>query len=99
MDKKTNIILETYYNSKQQTIDLSALEERITILEQKVYNKRLPQIKMIPFASKAQNRNYPLHQENIDLLEEVKSQNPYLMSKDIINTALFIGLTELKENM
>ena len=54
---------------------------------------------MIPFASKAQNRNYPLHQENIDLLEEVKSQNPYLKTKDIINTALFIGLTELKQNM
>ena len=99
MDKKTNIILETYYNSKQQTIDLSALEERITILEQKVYNKGLPQAKLIPFTSKAQDRNYPFHQEIVDLLEEVKKQNPHLKVKDIINTALFIGLTELKENM
>ena len=50
--------------------------------------------KPMSFNSKAQQRNYPLHQEVIDLLSEVATNNPQFKVQDIVNHCLYIGLTK-----
>ncbi|MDB8545804.1 hypothetical protein PNV01_13425 [Turicibacter sanguinis] len=88
--------------SKKSTITLEALEKRVKALEMRLNGitetPTTKDAKVMQFSSKAQDRNYPLHQEVIELLDELKAANTHLKVKDLVNTALYIGLTELKDS-
>lgn len=71
---------------------LEALEMRLNTMESDK-NIKEEQFKPKIFKSDVQPRNYPLHQEVIDLISEVSRNNPHLKVKDIVNHALFQGLT------
>lgn len=81
------------------TISLEELLERLEALEMRLNtmgsdkNIKEEQFKPKIFKSDVQPRNYPLHQEVIDLISEVSRNNPHLKVKDIVNHALFQGLT------
>ena len=81
-------------------ITLEELLERVETLEKalKVSQKneeiQATTFKPMSFNSKAQQRNYPLHQEVIDLLVEVSKENPQFKVQDIVNHCLYIGLSQ-----
>lgn len=80
---------------------LEELEKRVEALEKRLNGTSETPInqnaKVMQFKSKPQDRNYPLHPEVIELLDELKNANTHLKVKDLVNTALYIGLTELKQ--
>lgn len=91
---------------KVEQMTLQQLQERLEKLE-KVVNalqvgdqlERINQINdLMRFNSREQQRNYPLHEEVIELLNEVHSNNRHLKVKDIVNHALYHGLTQLKHS-
>lgn len=82
------------------TISLEELLERVEALEMRfntIQNNETntkDEFKPIIFNSKPQQRNYPLHKEVVDLLAEVSQANPHLKVKDIVNHALYVGLSQ-----
>lgn len=96
------ITLEEIYKA------LQSLESRITTLEgakEVVKREQAPQnplkvggLELIPFHSKAVNRNYPLYPEVYERLDRLKEENPHLKVKDIINSLLYKALLELEDN-
>lgn len=96
------ITLEEVYKA------LQSLESRITTLEgakEVVKREQAPQnplkvggLELIPFHSKAVNRNYPLYPEVYERLDRLKEENPHLKVKDIINSLLYKALLELEDN-
>ncbi len=82
------------------TITLEELLERVEVLEMRLNTiqsnetNTKDEFKPIIFNSKPQPRNYPLHKEVTDLLSEVHQANPHLKVKDIVNHALYIGLSQ-----
>lgn len=85
-------------------ITLESLQNRIEALEMAVNamqtnsNPIASGFELIKFDSKEQPRNYPLHQEVVDLLAEVHSSNKHLKVKDIVNHALYCGLNQMKHS-
>lgn len=81
-------------------ITLEELLERVEALEMAVKGSQKNEevqptiFKPMSFNSKAQQRNYPLHQEVIDLLSEVATNNPQFKVQDIVNHCLYIGLSQ-----
>ena len=81
-------------------ITLEELLERVEALEMAVKGSQKDKevkpttFKPMSFNSKAQQRNYPLHQEVIDLLVEVSKENPQFKVQDIVNHCLYIGLSQ-----
>lgn len=81
-------------------ISLEELLKRVEVLEmrfntiQNNENNTSNEFKPIIFDSKPQPRNYPLHKEVTDLLSQVHQANPHLKVKDIVNHALYIGLSQ-----
>ena len=81
-------------------ITLEELLERVEALEmaikgsQKNEELQPTMFKPMSFNSKAQQRNYPLHQEVIDLLVEVSKENPQFKVQDIVNHCLYVGLSQ-----
>lgn len=72
---------------------VEALEMRLNTIQSNGINAK-DEFKPIIFNSKTQSRNYPLHQEVVDLLAEVSQANPHLKVKDIVNHALYVGLSQ-----
>ena len=72
---------------------VEALEMRLNTIQSNETNAK-DEFKPIIFNSKTQSRNYPLHQEVTDLLKEVHQSNPHLKVKDIVNHALYVGLSQ-----
>lgn len=94
-------------NAQKQVSDaltLESLQNRIEALEMAVNtmqnnsNPIASGFELIKFGSKEQPRNYPLHQEVIELLAEVHSNNKHLKVKDIVNHALYCGLNQMKHS-
>ena len=84
-------------------ITLEELQKRVEALEMRFSGiEKAPtkagDIEIIKFNSKTHDRNYPFHQEVVDLLEEIKLVNNHLKVKDIVNTALYLGLSKLKDS-
>lgn len=87
---------------------LQSLESRITTLEETrgvVKREQVPQnqlkvggLELIPFHSKAVNRNYPLYPEVYERLDRLKEENPHLKIKEIINSLLYKALLDLEDN-
>lgn len=88
---------------KNQQMTLEQLQRRLELLEKKVNAMQVGESNgaktdLVRFNSKEQARNYPLHTEVIDLLAEVHSNNRHLKVKDIVNHALYIGLTQMNHS-
>lgn len=83
-------------------LTLESLQNRIEALEMVVNAMQTNSnpiergFELVKFDSKEQPRNYPLHQEVIELLAEVHSSNKHLKVKDIVNHALYYGLNQMK---
>ena len=81
-------------------ITLEELLERVEALEmavkvsQKNEEVQATTFKPMSFESKTQQRNYPLHQEVINLLAEVSKDNPQFKVQDIVNHCLYVGLSQ-----
>lgn len=82
-------------------ITIEELWERVEVLEtivkgiQTVEETAPVTFKPMSFNSKAQQRNYPLYQEVIDLLAEVSKKNPQFKVQDIVNHCLYTGLSQI----
>lgn len=82
------------------TIKLEEILKRVESLEirlnaiQNNENNPSNEFKPMIFDSEVQARNYPLHKEVVDLIKQVSQANPYLKVKDIVNHALYIGLSQ-----
>lgn len=94
---------KTSHKAKKEkvvTITLEELLKRVEALEMRLNAiqsneiKAKEEFKPIIFDSKPQPRNYPLHKEITDLLSEVHQANPHLKVKDIVNHALYVGLSQ-----
>lgn len=100
-DEPLNIIKTPHKEKKKApaTITLEEVLERLEALEMRlngIQNDKQQESKEFKpkiFESDVQPRNYPLHKEVIDLLSEVTKANPHLKVKDIVNHALFLGLS------
>lgn len=86
--------------AKSEQITLESINKRLEALEMRLNGIEKPtkDIKLIKFDSKQQARNYPLHQEVIDLISEISREYPHYKVKDIVNTALYIGLNNWKHS-
>lgn len=85
------------------TNSLEDLEKRIEVLEMRLnaMETQVPsdlKVDVIKFESKTHDRNYPLHQEVLCLLDDLKRTNTHLKVKDLVNTALYIGLSKMKDS-
>ncbi len=58
---------------------------------------KVGKLEIIAFRSKAKNRNYPLHPEVYELLDRLREENPHIKVKDVVNSILYKGLSELYE--
>ena len=84
-------------------ITLEDLQKRVEALEMRLNSmekapSKAGDVEVIKFNSKTHDRNYPLHKEVVDLLDEIKLSNNHLKIKDLVNTALYIGLTKMKDS-
>ena len=88
---------------KAPKITLEELQKRVEALEMRLNSmekapSKAGDVEVIKFNSKTHDRNYPLHKEVVDLLDEIKLSNNHLKIKDLVNTALYIGLTKMKDS-
>lgn len=89
---------------ESDVLTLESLQKRIEALEMRINAMQTNSttiesgFKLIKFNSKEQARNYPLYQEVVDLLADVHSNNRHLKVKDIVNNALYSGLTQMKHS-
>lgn len=58
---------------------------------------KVGKLELIAFHSKAKNRNYPLYPEVYELLDRLREENPHIKIKDVVNSILYKGLSELYE--
>ena len=89
--------------AKAPKITLEELQKRVEALEMRLNSmekapSKAGDVEVIKFNSKTHDRNYPLHKEVVDLLDEIKLSNNHLKIKDLVNTALYIGLTKMKDS-
>lgn len=54
-------------------------------------------LELIPFHTKAKNRNYPLYPEVYERLDRLRENNPQIKIKDVVNSILYKALVELEE--
>lgn len=85
---------------QEAIISLEELLKRVEVLEMQLNtiqsNKKntLREFKPVIFDSEVQPRNYPLHREVVELLNQVSKANSHLKVKDIVNHCLYIGLSQ-----
>ena len=97
---------KTTHKAKKEggaTISLEELLERVEALEMRLNSmekapSKAGDVEVIKFNSKTHDRNYPLHKEVVDLLDELRTANKHLKIKDLVNTGLYIGLSKMKDS-
>ena len=91
--------------------ELESLKKRLELIEQREEQRKqeikslqgqntalkVGKLELIAFRSKAKNRNYPLHLEVYGLLDRFHAENPHIKVKDVVNSILYKGLSELYE--
>ena len=110
-EKDTQDYKDVFIDSKPQkpkkkapaTKSYDDLQKRVESLEKRLeaIEKQTPstlKVDVISFSSGTHDRNYPLHQEVVDLLDELRTANKHLKIKDLVNTGLYIGLSKMKDS-
>lgn len=88
---------------KAPKITIEELQKRVEALEMRLNSmekapSKAGDVEVIKFNSKTHDRNYPLHKEVVDLLDELRTANKHLKIKDLVNTGLYIGLSKMKDS-